>query len=93
MRASPWVKEPSTLVTLRLRAPTASATPSCFATSATSEDFRVCPPWVITRSELCSSPSSPSAVASNSNLGPPCSPSSPEGASLALVTVMSVPRP
>ena len=39
--ALPWVKEPSTLVTFSVRAPTAFATPCCAATFATSEDFRV----------------------------------------------------
>ncbi len=87
--ASPWVNEPSTLVTFRDSAPTALATPCCAATFATSEDFRAWPPCVITRSELCVSLSSD--LASNSNFG--LSVLFPEGAVLALVTVMSVPRP
>ncbi len=94
---SPGVNRPSTFITLRLSPPTASATPSVFATFAAVEADRVWKPWTITRSLLCrSSPSSPSSpgLASNLNLGrPPLSSPSPEGASRALVTVMSVPSP
>ncbi len=38
--ALPWVKEPSTLVTFSVSAPTALATPFCPATLVTSEDAR-----------------------------------------------------
>ncbi len=87
--AVPRVNEPSTLVTFRLSAPTALDTPFCAATSVTSEDFRDCPPCVITRSELWVVLLS--ALASKSNFGRP--EELPVAAGRAFVTVMSVPSP